>query len=68
MATRSCPRCGAELPDPVGVCTQCGKFLNRSRPVQPGETREKSCLGLVAGGVILPVASYVSWRFLDAFV
>lgn len=52
MPERSCPRCGARIPDPVNVCTQCGKFLERDRPVHPNETREKSCLSLVIAGLV----------------
>lgn len=65
MPTRSCPRCGAELPDPVNVCSQCGKFLNRDRPVHPNDTREISCLSLVAGGLVLPVGVYGTLKALE---
>lgn len=64
MPTRNCPRCGAELPDPVNVCTQCGKFLSRDRPVHPNETREISCLSLAAGGLVLSAGVYGTLKAL----
>ncbi len=65
MPTRSCPRCGADLPDPVNVCSQCGKFLNRDRPVHANETREISCLSLVVGGLSLPAGLYGALKAME---
>lgn len=50
--TQNCPHCGAEIPKPVNVCTNCGKKIRDDRKSRDNPSRVEGCLSIVLLSVV----------------
>ncbi|MFB6346696.1 MAG: zinc-ribbon domain-containing protein [bacterium] len=63
--TQRCPKCDAEIPKPVNVCTNCGHKLKDDRQQRKNPSRVEGCMSVI---VFCSINAVAVWVFLKALL